>query len=123
MAHDQSIREVSGSIVVGAELDSFDNALLRVFLEDVSLQDVSAKVIDQQITHGIGHVSGTESRHPFRLAIVGLDERASYAVRAHVDRHGDGEISVGDGITMQSYPVLTFGYPTTQLTLRVRQVK
>ena len=115
-------REVSGSVLVGAELDSFENASLRVFLEDVTLQDVSAEVIDQEVVPGISHKSGTENRHPFRLTVPGLDERASYAVRAHVDRRGDGEIRVGDYITMQSYPVLTFGHPT-HLTLRVRQVK
>ena len=119
----EPLYEIDGFVVVGEELESFDGATLRVFLEDVSLQDVSATMIDQQVITGINHTAGTENRHPFRLAVRDqFDNRASFAVRAHIDLRGDGQVSVGDAVTTQSYPVLTFGYPMTDLTLIVRDV-
>jgi hypothetical protein len=32
-------------------------------------------------------------------------------VRVHVDLDKDGEVSVGDYISMESHPVLTYGHP------------
>ena len=39
-----------------------------------------------------------------------------------VDVDGDGKVSVGDYISMQSYPVLTFGYPR-EVTIEVKKVE
>jgi hypothetical protein len=39
-----------------------------------------------------------------------------------VDLDGDGKISKGDYISMQSYPVLTFGSPS-EVTIEVKQVE
>jgi len=116
-------REVTGSVIIGAELDSFSNASLRVLLEDVTLQDVSAEIVAETVVAHVDHAAGIIDRHAFRLTAAKVDERASYAVRAHVDLNGNREVDIGDSITMESYPVLTFGHPVADLSLVVKTVK
>ena len=59
-----------------------------------------------------------------QLALEGTipDERARYAVRVHVDIDGDGQVSRGDYLNMESYPVLTYGHPS-RVTVRVQEVR
>ena len=47
---------------------------------------------------------------------------ASDNIRVHIDVDRDGRVSRGDYITMESYPVLTWGHPD-RVTVRVREVK
>jgi uncharacterized lipoprotein YbaY len=113
---------VKGEILFEEDMDSFSKATVRVYLEDVSLLDAPSKVVAEQVIPNISHEKGTEERLEFALYGEIPDERASYSIHVHVDLQGDEEIQRGDYITMQSYPVLTFGYPDTVL-VRVRQVK
>jgi uncharacterized protein (DUF2141 family) len=51
-----------------------------------------------------------------------INIRARYAVSVHIDVDGNGKINSGDFINMESYPVLTYGYPDNILVY-VRQIK
>ncbi len=112
---------VNGVVLIGAALDGFEDAHLNVYLEDVTLQDTSAIMIDQQEFTRISHRGGTQDRISFRLCVPHFDARASYGLRAHLSVHHDGAIHSGDCITTQSYPVLTFGAPD-QVTLSLQQI-
>ena len=113
---------VSGEILLGEEVQSFSSATIYVRLEDVSRVDAVATTVAEQVLRHVSHQAG----HQFQVAIAlrgtTADARARYAVRVHVDVDGDGQVSRGDYISMESYPVLTFGYPD-RVTVRVREVK
>jgi hypothetical protein len=70
----------------------------------------------------VGKVQKTQiAAHAAGLAwLESPDARTRYAVRVDVD--GDGHVSRGDYVSMESYPVLTFDSPS-RVTIRVRPVE
>jgi hypothetical protein len=69
---------------------------------------------------------GAPGEQPARAGIQPLgqipDDQASYTVRVHMDVDGDGRVSRGDYLRMESVPVLTHGYPN-RVTVRAREVQ
>ncbi|MBW4670304.1 MAG: YbaY family lipoprotein [Cyanomargarita calcarea GSE-NOS-MK-12-04C] len=115
-------RLVIGEIVFSEKLDSFSGANVNVYLEDVSSLDAPSRIVVKQVIADISHEIGTENRVKFALKGENLNEWASYSIRVHISLHGDEQIHRGDYITMESYPVLTFGYPN-QVLVYVQKVK
>lgn len=113
---------VSGKILIGKDVGTFSSATVNVYLEDVSLQGASAKIIAKQTIPNVIHERGTDTTLEFVLYGGKPDQGASYSIRAHVDFHGVGHINRGDYISMQSYPVLTFGHPN-KVEVTVHEVK
>jgi uncharacterized lipoprotein YbaY len=112
---------VQGEILIEETAQSFVSATAYVRLEDVSCIDDSSRIIGQQIIQNVSHTVGTPERLEIRLYGQISDEKASYAVSVHIDVDNDGQVSRGDYISMESYPVLTFGY-LNQVFVRVRRV-
>jgi uncharacterized lipoprotein YbaY len=99
---------VSGEIVFRPDLTSFANATVYVYLEDVSLQDASAVRVGKAVKTNVSHSRGSPGRLQFAINAELPDERAHYSVRVHVSRDGHEEIQLGDFVSTQSYPVITF---------------
>ena len=97
------------------------NAKAYVQLLDVGAADASSRVIAEQVLTDISQKASSGQSIPFVLYGAIPDERGSYTISVHVDVDGDGKISRGDYITMQSYPVLTFGYPD-RVSVEVKKV-
>jgi uncharacterized lipoprotein YbaY len=112
---------VRGEVVLGGEVRSFSGATVYVRLEDVSRADAAATVIAEQVLRRVVHRQGRRATLAFELHGPAPDEQATYAVRVHVDVDGDGRVSPGDYISVESHPVLTFGYPR-QIEVRVREI-
>ena len=112
---------VSGEILFSENASSFSGATVYVRLEDVSNADAPSKVIAEQILRDISYKA--QSKTPLAFSIHGrsVNAKASYAVRVHVDTDADGEVSLGDYISMESYPVLTFTHPN-KVSVRVHKV-
>lgn len=118
----QVMQSVKGNVIIGPDAVPFANATVAVFVEDVSLQDASSKILAKTTIPDISHEVGNEDSVPFRVEIEGFDPRASYSVRVHIAVQGTNEIHRGDLITMQSYPVLSFGH-SNRVDVNVREVK
>lgn len=118
--HDEPL--VSGSILFDEDARAFSGATVYVHLEDVSYADASSKVVAEQVMRDVSRRARSTEQLEFKIYGRLTDERASYSVRVHVDVDGDGEVSLHDYITMQSYPVLTQGH-SRNLSVRVREVK
>jgi uncharacterized lipoprotein YbaY len=116
------LSRVSGEILFEEAGGSFSGATVYVLLEDTSLADAPARVVAEEILRDVSHTAGSSTRLPFALSGVIPDERSRYSVRVHVDVDGDGQVSRGDFITMESYPVLTFGNPD-QVTVKVKELR
>ncbi len=113
---------VTGEILLSKDLDSFSEAKVNIYLEDVSYLDAPSIIVVQQVIPDIYHEIGTDNRVKFALKSENLNKRASYSIRVHISLHGDEQIHPGDYTTMESYPVLTFGYPN-HILVRVQKVK
>src|SRR4051812_26144601 len=116
-----NVAVVTGRVMFGSDAQSFSGATVRVKLEDVSRADAPAQVLTEQLIHNVSYTPRSAAAVSFALAGVVLDERRDYVVRVHVDLDGDGQIQPGDYISVESYPVVTYGHPR-RITVRVRRV-
>ncbi len=98
------------------------SAKMYVRLLDISSADAPSKVVAEQVIEHIERLLSKDQKVAFVLEPNSIDERASYSVSVLVDIDGDGKISKGDYISMQSYPVLTYGYPS-EVTIEVKLVE
>lgn len=113
---------VKGEIIFDQDARSFSDARIFVRLEEVSLADSPSRVISEQVIESASYVAKSGASIKFALYGEMPDKHGRYVVSVHVDVDGDGKIGPGDYITMESYPVLTFGYPN-QVDVRARWVK
>jgi uncharacterized lipoprotein YbaY len=113
---------VRGEIVLGEETRSFSGATVYVRLEDVTRADAAARIVAEQVIHDLSFRGRSTATVPFALAANdAVDERATYAVRVHIDLDRDRRVGRGDYVSTESYPVLTFGRPAW-VSVRVREV-
>jgi uncharacterized lipoprotein YbaY len=110
---------------------SFSGATIYVRLKDVTMQDAPSKLISQQVIKNVIYNGGSVAgrHHPqkkIEFALFGdriaIDFRRSYAVSVHIDVDNNGKLNAGDFINMESYPVITRGYPKDNVSVHVRQV-
>lgn len=95
---------------------------MYVRLLNTSLADAPSAVVAEQIIEHIASSLSKDEKVAFRLEPNSIDERSTYIVSVLVDVDGDGKVSKGDYISMQSYPVLTYGSPT-EVTIEVKKVE
>lgn len=113
---------VSGEVVFSEPPHRSEAAVVHVRLLDVTRADADGEVIAEQVISGVRLDPERPPRVRFELFGDRPDERSRCIVDVHVDLTGDGEVKVGDWITMASHPVVTRGQPTT-VSVRVREVK
>jgi uncharacterized lipoprotein YbaY len=93
-----------------------------VRLCNISYADEPARVLAEHVERGLRFDPQHDAGLTFALSGPPPDPQARYIVQVHVDLDGDGAISHGDFVTMQSYPVLTLGHPH-EIAVVVRQVE
>jgi hypothetical protein len=113
---------VKGEISCDEEIPQFAGATMYVRLEKIIAADVAAEVVAEYIERDVAFNPKSKNVLSFTITGEAPDPRASYAVRVHIDIDKDREVSQGDLISTQSYPVITFGYPK-QVSIIVRQVR
>lgn len=113
---------VKGEIRFEGEVPSFNGATMYVYLENITVADIASEVVAKYVERGVTFGPKVGKVLSFSIVVKALDCRASYAVRVHIDIDGDGQVSRGDFISTQSYPVITFGYPK-EVLIFVREVR
>jgi hypothetical protein len=113
---------VSVQILLGGEVRSFTGATVYVRLEDVSYADAPASLIAEDIIQNVSHTAGNDEKLYSSLYGQIPNQQSRYSVRVHLDLDGDYQVSYGDYISMESYPVLTYGYPN-EILVRVQEVQ
>src|SRR5262245_36046387 len=108
-------------IVLDQNAPSFGAATLFVRIDDVTLADAPSAPLAQARLDRLAHRQGSASRWAIQLDGAARQPQHRYSIWAHLDIDGDGQIGRGDYITMESYPVLTFGHPA-EATVRLRPV-
>jgi uncharacterized lipoprotein YbaY len=117
-----TVQLVKGKITFEEDAPAFTGATMYVRLENITVADIASEVVADYVERDVAFDPKTAKDLLFAIDGKAPDPRASYAVRAHIDVDGDGEVSQGDFISMQSYPVITFGHPR-EVSILVRQVK
>jgi len=113
---------ISGEIVIGADSSEFENAVVFLYLEDVSLVDASASRVSTKKLTNIQHSLGREDRLPFEVAVeLPPDSHATYILRAHVSLHGNTDVEVNDLITVEHIAV-DLEQLSNRIEVRVRPV-
>ena len=113
---------VKGTVTFEEDAPPFTGATMYVHLEDTTVVDIASEVVADYVERDVAFVPKTSKALLFAIDGKAPDPRASYTVRVHIDLDGDGEVSLGDFISTQSYPVITFGHPK-EISILVRQVK
>jgi hypothetical protein len=113
---------VEGEIRFEDSGSSFAGGTAYIRLEAASQIDAASSIIAEQVIQDVSHQTGGDERLRISLRGEMPREETRCIVTVHIDMGGDGEVSQGDYITMESYPVLTLGYPQ-QISVTVRQVK
>lgn len=109
---------VTGEIVFSGEAPERASAV-HIRVEDVSYSDAPAKIFAEEVLRDV-RISGQEPLS-FSLPVGDPNPSADYSVSVHVDVDGDGKVSPGDFISVQSNPVLTYGRPN-RVTVPVKRV-
>lgn len=111
---------VTGRIWFDDTAGPFTGAVLRVKLEEISRADAAAREISQAVFPNYSH-SADAPPADFSIESEQINASHRYEVRVHLDINGNGQYSAGDQITVQSYPVLTKGYPNV-IEIRLQQI-
>jgi putative lipoprotein len=110
MSDTEETRTVRGEVILPSADFVAATADVIVQVEDVSRADAPSGVIAENRRSGVPLRGGAVIPFVVDVATELVDERRSYAVRVHGDVSGTGEVSVGDLVSTQSYPVLTRGH-------------
>lgn len=123
MSDSNSSRQVvRGQIVFEDDAAAFSEATLYVTLEDVTYADSKAIIVGRLVKEHISYDPAAPEPLTFEMSVEVPDRNALYNIRAHCDLDGDGKISRGDYVNMQSYPVITRGHPL-EVSVRVIRIK
>lgn len=114
---------VEGEIHLVDVSSTIVNATVYVQLLDVSLADAPSKVVAEEVIHDVSFDLDSPSAIPFSVRAPGLDRRGMYTVMVHVDVSGSGDITRGDYITMESFPVSPAVSPVYIPDVKVRLVR
>jgi uncharacterized lipoprotein YbaY len=96
---------VRGEALFPENAPAVSGATLYVRLQDVSYADAPARLIAEQVIPDVSWSGKGPHRVEFALEGSVPDERADYAVAAHLDVDGDGRVSRGDYLSLERHPV------------------
>jgi uncharacterized lipoprotein YbaY len=110
-------RIVRGEIVLPGAGVPAQSGTIIVYVEDVFRADKPSAVIAAKRQSNVLLRPGL--RVPFAVKIPDqlLDESRSYSVRVHIDTSGSGDVTVGDFVSAETYPVSTRGGNTVQISV------
>ncbi|MBP2029397.1 putative lipoprotein YbaY [Methanohalophilus levihalophilus] len=105
--------KLNGFVTFESIESPFENASIRITLEDVSLADVSSVLIAETTLEDISLDGTSDLSIPFELNYGDLQEGQTYSLSAHVDVDGDGVFSSGDYLTTEHVDVSPSGVEGT----------
>ena len=108
---------IAGEIKFAGRANLPPQATAYIRLLDTSLEDAPAETIVEEVLEDIARKVNENQAVKFILEGEIEDERGTYTVSAHIDADGNGRMTSGDFISMQSYPVLTHGNPDRVVVL------
>lgn len=114
-------RSISGTIQFQHVRQPAHDVTVYVRVEEISRLDAPAFRVAEVVLRGV-HIFAGSPPIPFTMRDVRPEPRGRYIVRVHADVDGDGQVSRGDYVSVQSYPVLTSAKPDI-VAIVVREVR
>jgi uncharacterized lipoprotein YbaY len=118
--NENGVLRIRGSVVLPQGIPAH-SAVVVVQVEDVSRADAPSKVIAEIRRTGVQMASGAEVPFTVDVPAEQIDDKHAYSVRVHIDFSGSGNVSIGDLVSTQSYPILTHGFGT-EVRIDVKKV-
>jgi hypothetical protein len=112
---------IRGELLVEGDPFDLSGASVHVQLLDTSRADAASITISQFQVQALARGTTTSDRIPFEFNVDNLDPRGYYILAAHIDINGDGQKSIGDYITMESFPLYTED-PSIYYVIKVRRI-
>lgn len=112
---------VTGEIIFADDALPFKNATVTVRLEDTALMDMPSQVLVEEVLENVSYDGAGSIIFTLDGELPTSKQGMSYNVSAHVSLDASDDITKGDYITKQSYPVLRKQYPD-QVTITVEKV-
>ncbi len=112
---------VTGEVVFDKGSNPFIDATVYIRVKDVSRIDAESITVAELMMDAVSMNMLAERTVAFAVPGTSVDEKAHYIISVHVDVDNDGRLSKGDFITVQSFPILTHGYPD-HVVVRVVQI-
>lgn len=100
---------VEGIIHLVGVSSSTPNATVYVQIVEASLADAPSNVVAEEVILDFQIDMDNLAEIRFSILTSNLNRRANYDLIAHVDINGSGEITKGDYLTMESFPVSPVG--------------
>ena len=114
--------KVLGEVFLDADCSELKDAVVYVYLENVSRVDAPASRIATVKLTDVHHSPGHEDCLPFELDTGGATgPNSSLILRAHVSAHGGEDVQTGDYLTMVHTSVDS-GQPSERVRVPVRRV-
>jgi uncharacterized lipoprotein YbaY len=113
---------IVGHIEFAEILAPFADATVIVKVEDTRRADAPAVVIAEQRIRHVSRAPGQHAPVLFAIECSADSELAHYALKAHVDVDASGDVSVGDYVSTQSYPLAEVA-SLAQVIVRVDPVR
>jgi uncharacterized lipoprotein YbaY len=99
---------VEGEIVFREIISPFSGVTGYIFLEDISRADAPSREIARTVISGLSQDRDHPCPVPFSIVHPPLGKYERYIISVLIDVDGDGRISHGDYITMESFPVVPY---------------
>jgi len=112
---------IRGELSFEGGVANLGGAAVTVRLLDVSQVDAAERTVAEYRI--LSHPAGADTSHKitFEIASDRISKGQSYTLAAHVDVDRDGKVSIGDYITMESFPVSAESL-SSHYVVRVRKV-
>jgi uncharacterized lipoprotein YbaY len=110
---------IEGEVLLPTDVPSFSDATLIVELQDTREADVPARILARHIQTGISYDPARGKPLHFSVAISESARGPGVTVSVLLDLDGDGHITRGDYINMESCPVTS---DSAKLRVRVQRV-
>ncbi len=111
---------ITGKVRVLAPPVPAPPATLYVRLRDVSEMDAPARLVSELRLDGFDWQLASIDGVPFSLSVDSIEPRTSYTLSVLIDVDGDGRTGPDDFVSKGSYPVLTYGYPSSAVLMAER---
>jgi len=112
--------QIVGEIEFPPEHGAFSNATVNIVVQDTRLADAPSTVLYKRVVRNIGRFRNSAKPLRFAFECEDLPESPFVTMSVLVDIDGDGRISPGDYINMESCPVR---FSPHEMRIRVREVK
>jgi uncharacterized lipoprotein YbaY len=111
---------ISGKIVF-EPTDSFSGATAYIRILDVSILDAPSNVVAESVLRGLTLQKERSAAVEYSIDCPPLNPNRSYTIEVHIDVSGTRNVTIGDYITMESYPVSPEN-PQKSINIKVNKV-